>query len=160
MENSLTQVSNTSVTTTPPSQNENLSSGMNQSPKPPTQGFSNQKADSGHRNFKGKSKHKQRRKGQRTQKQSQKRTTSVPRRGPVFLYVSSCCSLPARKPIAAVKVFTLNPDSGKSKETPKGLGHWKCSGCGKSCKVTRTRPTLETVTPTEGVTVPTVVTNG
>lgn len=139
---------------------KNLQSNSPQRTSTPTAPSSPSKAGSGHRNFKVKSKHKQRRKGQRTQKQSQKSTTSVPRRGPVFLYVSSCCSLPARKPAAAVKVFTVNPNSGKSKETPKGLGHWHCSGCGKSTKVTRTKPTIETVKPIEGVPVTTVVTNG
>ena len=127
---------------------KNLQSNSPQRTSTPTAPSSPSKAGSGHRNFKVKSKHKQRRKGQRTQKQSQKSTTSVPRRGPVFLYVSSCCSLPARKPIAAVKVFTLNPDSGKSKETPKGLGKWRCTGCNKRCIVTRTKTEVKNETNT------------
>ena len=55
--------------------------------------------------------------------------------GPVKEYISACCSAPARKP-ALVKQST----DKKSKEVPKGLGHWRCSICGKPTKVTPRRP--------------------
>lgn len=57
-------------------------------------------------------------------------------RTPQLEYVSACCSLPARKPACGRKEFQADPESKKPKEVTKGLGHWRCSGCGKSCKVT------------------------
>lgn len=49
-------------------------------------------------------------------------------RGPVNTYTSVCCSLPATKPAAASAV------AGSKEKT--GLGHFRCSGCKKGCKVT------------------------
>jgi hypothetical protein len=40
-----------------------------------------------------------------------------------------CCSLPATKPAAASAI------AGSKEKT--GLGHFRCSGCKKGCKVTR-----------------------
>jgi hypothetical protein len=34
----------------------------------------------------------------------------------------------------------INPESKKPKAEVKGLGKWKCSGCGKPTKVTPQRP--------------------
>lgn len=74
-------------------------------------------------------------------------------RGPVKEYITACCSLPGRKPRAAQKEMAKDPESGKMKETVKGLGHWRCSGCGKLAKVTSCKPAV--VTPTEVPSVPT-----
>jgi hypothetical protein len=49
-------------------------------------------------------------------------------RGPVNTYTSVCCSLPATKPAAASLI------AGSKDRT--GLGHFRCSGCKKSAKVT------------------------
>src|ERR1700676_1417598 len=49
-------------------------------------------------------------------------------RGPVNTYTSVCCSLPATKPAAASSV------AGSKEKT--GLGHFRCTGCKKGCKVT------------------------
>lgn len=61
----------------------------------------------------------------------------VVRRPPVFTYTSACCGTPARKPFAGKKVESKDPESGKIMFTAKGLGHWRCSQCGKGCKVKR-----------------------
>lgn len=50
------------------------------------------------------------------------------KRGPVNVYTSVCCGLPATKP-ACVKV-------DKKKALEQGMGSWRCSGCHKACKVT------------------------
>jgi hypothetical protein len=47
-----------------------------------------------------------------------------------------CCSLPAAKPRCGTKMTVNSPDSKKSVEVSTGLGKWRCSGCGKPCKVT------------------------
>ena len=52
---------------------------------------------------------------------------SVNLRDAVYAYVSSCCSALADK-----------PSLRKTKEADGTLGKWRCSACGKSCKV---RPT-------------------
>ena len=64
----------------------------------------------------------------------------VVRRDPEKEYISACCSVPARKPKAGERVSTKAPDSGKMKEVPRGLGHWRCTGCGKVAKVTPRKP--------------------
>lgn len=68
----------------------------------------------------------------------------APRRGPVFEYISACCSLPARKPQTGRKEAVQDPESKKMKDQTKGLGHWRCSGCGKATKVTPQRPASKT----------------
>jgi hypothetical protein len=52
---------------------------------------------------------------------------SVNLRDAVYAYVSVCCSVLADK-----------PSLRKTKEAEGTLGSWRCSACGKSCKV---RPT-------------------
>ena len=52
---------------------------------------------------------------------------SVNLRDAVYAYISSCCSALADKPALR-----------KTKEAEGTLGSWRCSACGKSCKV---RPT-------------------
>ena len=52
---------------------------------------------------------------------------SVNLRDAVYAYTSSCCSALADK-----------PSLRKTKEAEGTLGKWRCSACGKSCKV---RPT-------------------
>ena len=60
--------------------------------------------------------------------------------GPVKAYTSVCCSLPAQKPRAGAVDAVKDPETGKTKDKPKGLGHWHCSGCHKACKVTVGKP--------------------
>ena len=60
--------------------------------------------------------------------------------GPVKVYTSVCCSLPAQKPRAGAVDAVKDPETGKTKDKPKGLGHWHCSGCHKACKVTVGKP--------------------
>jgi len=50
-------------------------------------------------------------------------------------YISACCNVPARKPAAGQKTAVRNPETGKTKSEPKGLGKWRCGQCGKTCKV-------------------------
>lgn len=57
-------------------------------------------------------------------------------RGPVKEYVSSCCSALASKPRAGRKELAQDPESKKMKDVTKGLGHWRCTTCGKPTKVT------------------------
>jgi hypothetical protein len=65
----------------------------------------------------------------------------VVRRGPVYEYISNCCSIQCHKPDAGSKVSAVDPETGKPSKKDKalGLGHWRCNGvngCKKSCKVT------------------------
>ena len=64
----------------------------------------------------------------------------VVRRENTYEYISACCTLPARKPRAGEKEMQKNAETGKFKEQPKGLGHWRCSGCGKAAKVSPRKP--------------------
>ena len=61
-------------------------------------------------------------------------------RGPTNEYISACCSAPAQKPRAGMKETAKDPESGKMKEKPKGLGKWRCSQCKKVAKVTPRKP--------------------
>ncbi len=70
----------------------------------------------------------------------------VPRKGPEKEYISACCSVPARKPAAGQKETVRDAETGKSKDKPKGLGHWRCGQCGKSCKVTPRKSEAKVVT--------------
>lgn len=62
------------------------------------------------------------------------------RRGPTYEYISACCSVKALKPRAAQKVSVVDPETRKPKAETKGLGHWRCTGCHKTCKVTPRKP--------------------
>lgn len=64
----------------------------------------------------------------------------VIKRGPVKVYVSVCCKLPANKPPAGEKYTAKDPETNKMSEMRRGLGHFRCSGCGKGCKVTVHKP--------------------
>ena len=59
---------------------------------------------------------------------------------PIFEYVSTCCSLLARKPRAGQKEMVKDAETGRTEIQTKGLGHWRCSGCGKSTTVSRRKP--------------------
>jgi hypothetical protein len=43
-----------------------------------------------------------------------------------------------------LKEAVKDPESGKMKDKVKGLGHWRCSGCRKVCKVTPRKPVVVT----------------
>ena len=64
----------------------------------------------------------------------------IVRKGPEKEYISVCCSVPARKPRAGMKETVKDPETGKMKDKPKGLGHWRCTACGKVAKVTPRKP--------------------
>lgn len=51
---------------------------------------------------------------------------------PKFQYVSLCCHAPTQKP-ELVK---------QDDPWPVGLGHWRCSKCGKPCKTERWAKTV------------------
>ena len=76
-----------------------------------------------------------------------KMTALAPQRAPLNAYLSVCCSAPARKPQTGRKDKVQNPENGKSKEQAKGLGKWRCSGCGKATKVTVQRAVASTASP-------------
>jgi len=61
-------------------------------------------------------------------------------RGPVREYISVCCNVGATKPRAGAKEAAKDPETGKVKDKSKGLGHWRCTGCRKACKVTPRKP--------------------
>jgi hypothetical protein len=63
----------------------------------------------------------------------------------VLEYISKCCNVPARKPLAGAKEIIKDADTGKFIDKPKGLGHWRCQGCGKPCKVIPRKPQPKTV---------------
>jgi len=65
---------------------------------------------------------------------------AAPRRENVYEYITACCSLPARKPRAGMKESVKNAETGKFKDEPKGLGKWRCTGCGKVARVTPRKP--------------------
>ena len=64
----------------------------------------------------------------------------IVKRGPVKSYTSVCCSLPASKPRAGQKEMARDAETGKTKEVAKGLGKWRCTGCGKAARVTPRKP--------------------
>jgi hypothetical protein len=52
-------------------------------------------------------------------------------RAPAFLYTSECCGELAKKDACVI-------DRGvKFEDRKASLGHWRCTQCRKSCKVTR-----------------------
>lgn len=61
-------------------------------------------------------------------------------KGPEKEYVCACHGEPARKPRAGQKDVIKDPESGKMKDKPKGLGHWRCSVTNKSAKVSPRKP--------------------
>src|SRR6266705_2692528 len=72
---------------------------------------------------------------------------STTSRIPANQYLSLCCQAPARKPQAGRKESAER----RTKEQPKGLGHWHCSNCGKPTKVTvmKVSAIIETTKTTE-----------
>ena len=73
-----------------------------------------------------------------------KRNRPVPKpvikRGPIHEYACTCHGEPATKPSAGMKEVVKDHDSGKMKDTTKGLGKWRCSVTRKVCKVTVRKP--------------------
>lgn len=119
---------------------QNKSSAGKQTAKPiakPSSGSAQQKPSEGTRNEK---------RARWAKKAVPKQKPVAPRRENAFEYISACCSLPARKPKAGQKEAVKDPESGKVKDKPKGLGKWRCSGCGKVSKVTPRKPQPKVVT--------------
>ena len=100
--------------------------------KPKSKSFSQEKTG----NFTGSSKRGSK-KSKYGKKQGQRKGQKplVAPRAPVKEYSSLCCSMPAVKPKAGRKEMSQDPESKKTKEITKGLGHWRCGQCGKPCKV-------------------------
>lgn len=65
-------------------------------------------------------------------------------------YVCVCHGEAARKPKAGQKEVAKDPESGKLKDTTKGLGHWRCSVTNKGTKVTPRAPQPKVVVPYAG----------
>lgn len=78
-------------------------------------------------------------------KQSKPVAKPAVKRGPEKEYISACCSAPATKPPCGQKESVKDPDSGKMKDKPKGLGHFRCSQCRKVAKVTPRKPAAAVV---------------
>lgn len=55
----------------------------------------------------------------------------------VFRYVSNCCKEIAKKTPLLAANKTLSLGLGAKPEAEGTLGSWRCSRCGKPCKVTR-----------------------
>jgi hypothetical protein len=62
---------------------------------------------------------------------------------PSKAYASVCCSASATKPKAGAQEMAKDAETGKSKSQSKGLGHWRCSACGKATKVTVSKAVKE-----------------
>lgn len=78
-----------------------------------------------------KSLNSQKKKQRYTKNTSKSPLNTAPKRSIVFTYTSACCSVPAKKPPCVKPV-------GDTKEL-MSLGKWRCSSCGKRCKVTRSK---------------------
>jgi len=72
-------------------------------------------------------------------------------RAPTKEYISTCCNVPSVKPKAGRKETAQDPESKKTKEVTKGLGHWRCGECGKPCKVKVQMPTPKVEVPANNV---------
>lgn len=70
---------------------------------------------------------------------SKKKTKQKKQAGAVFVYTSTCCKVPARKPA----VQRSPEDIRERKYSECTLGHWRCTNCGKPCKVTVSKPEKE-----------------
>lgn len=133
-------MSTSTVTPSTPTKNGK----SNWSSRPRTQGSTNSSKKGSNKSKYGK---------KRNQKKNLKPVVAP--RGPVKEYVSACCSALASKPRAGRKETAADPESKKMKEVTKGLGHWRCSTCGKPTKVTPRTPApkeVVTVVPSPAVT--------
>ncbi len=66
-------------------------------------------------------------------------------RGPEFEYLCVCHNEAARKPRAGQKDVIKDPESGKMKDKPKGLGKWRCAVTNKIAKVSPRKPAPKVV---------------
>ncbi len=66
-------------------------------------------------------------------------------RGPEFEYLCTCHNEAARKPRAGQKDVVKDPESGKLKDKPKGLGKWRCAVTNKIAKVSPRKPAPKVV---------------
>jgi hypothetical protein len=121
---------NTTTTQNPPNQRTNQKSSApspQQNRKPTGQPSSKPGQNKGKRPH-GKSRY--------AKKKSNQRKPVVVKRAPLKSYISGCCNLPATKPATGQVEVVQDPETKKMKDKAKGLGHWRCTGCRKSCKVT------------------------
>ena len=119
-----------------------------QTKKPSGKSFSQEKT----KTFTGSSK-RDSKKSRYGRKQSQRKGQKplVAPRAPGKEYSSLCCSMPAVKPRAGRKETAQDPESKKTKEVTKGLGHWRCGTCGKPCKVKMQMPAPKVEVPANNV---------
>lgn len=55
-----------------------------------------------------------------------------------FVYTSTCCNASAKKPACVIdKGQVVGVYLGAKPTGEASLGRWRCSACGKPCKVTR-----------------------
>lgn len=93
---------------------------------------------------KGSSRYAKKKQGKRSVK------PAVAPHGPVLEYISSCCSLPARKPrtgsdkVQQGRQQVFGEQKEKKQSEKNGLGGWRCSGCGKPTTVRSQKPALKT----------------
>lgn len=64
-----------------------------------------------------------------------KNRKSTIKKDTTFIYTSVCCNKPANKPPVQRKPEDLK----ENKWSECSLGKWHCSGCGKNCKVKRSK---------------------
>jgi hypothetical protein len=121
------------------SQNQKPSAPSQRKTKVPTEGISHTQGQ------KKESRNAKRKRWAKANRPKQAPKTSV-RSVPVKEYVSSCCSVAARKPRAGQKEMSKDPETGKMANQAKGLGKWRCSQCSKRCSVTVRKPETTLVT--------------
>ena len=126
----------------PTSQNQQKTEKLSTSFRKPNGGNFTTKNSSAQQRPNGQSRNEKR---ARWAKRSRPVAKPTVRTGPTFEYISACCSLPASKPRCGAKTPTKDPETGKMKDQVKGLGHFRCSGCRKVCKVTPQKPQGKTI---------------
>jgi len=104
------------------------------------QGTGNFRSNSTQRNGKNTSStskpHGKSRFAQKSRSKKQQKPVAI-KRGPINSYTSVCCSVPAKKPHAG--------ELPAGKKERLGLGHFRCTACGKGCKVTVSKYHVATV---------------
>lgn len=82
---------------------------------------------------------------QKKSKKPQKTKRVIKHGEPVFLYFSVCHNVRATKePLVMDGGRAIGGLGAAPETTATGLGHFRCSQCGKPCKCTRTRNTPKT----------------
>jgi len=117
-----------------------LTSGTASEKKTNIMQVSQQKPKQNTKHTSGQKKETRNEKRRRWAKQNKPAPRPIVQQKPSRKYTSVCCGAPAIKPKAGEKQVAKDPESGKMKSEPKGLGHWRCNLCKKPCKVTVGKP--------------------